>query len=160
MTKKNKEAEIPFEHGAPAVQTASSVVVAADDYSAYAGMGFENMDRSDFAVPFLGVIQPVSPIINTNAEARPGMLINTVSSKLYDGKKGVVIIPVSSKHTMIEWKDRDAGGGYVGEYELGDPFIEKVKNEQEFGKYKKVKGEPLSNDLIDTYTLYCILVNE
>lgn len=128
------------------------------DYSAYAGQGFETHTQDDYARPFLGVLQANSPILDTHADAKAGMLINTVTKQVYDGKAGIVFIPVHTKHNVLEWKpDR---GGFVAEHELGSEFIQKVKAEQEFGKWKMVKGDLKSNDLTETFSVYGLFVNE
>ena len=142
------------------VKEEKSTAIEAYDYSAYAGVGFEEHTQEDYSVPFLGVIQPTSPIIETNADARPGMLINTVTQDLYDSKTGVVFIPAATQHKFIEWVPRDSGGGFVAVRELNDPVVLKAKDEQEFGKYKIDKNDPKSNDLIETYYVYGILVKE
>jgi hypothetical protein len=130
------------------------------DYAEYAGAGFEKHTRDDYAVPFLGVLQSNSPQIETLPSARPGMLFNTVTNELYDAKKGIVFIPAETQHNFIEWRPRDQGGGFVSSHALGSELVKKAKDEQEFGKYKVVKGQPKSNDLIETYYVYGILVKE
>lgn len=141
-------------------QTGGAVATTEYDYSEYAGQGFENHNRDDYAVPFLGVIQSNSPIIEVNAEARPGMLINTVTKELYDGKNGILFIPVATTHNVLEWKPRDAGGGFVATHEMSSDIVKTAQKEQEFGKWKSVKGDIKSNDLIETYSVYGIFATE
>lgn len=147
---KNKEQE---------VTTAKSTGVMAQDYSQYAGQGFESHTREDYAVPFLGVLQSNSPLVETST-ARPGMLVNTVTQETYDNKKGIVFIPAATQHGMVEWKPRNLGGGFVSMHQLNSDIVQKAKAEQEFGKYKTVKGDPNSNDLIETFYVYGIFLNE
>ena len=64
--------------------SAALTIAAGQDYSQYAGQGFEDHTRDDYAVPFLGVLQSNSPQIETLPSARPGMLFNTVTNELYD----------------------------------------------------------------------------
>mgnify|MGYP003141751473 FL=1 len=42
-------------------------------------------------------------------EARAGMIYNTVTDELYDGAKGITVVPCYYKLEYIEWKDRDKG---------------------------------------------------
>jgi hypothetical protein len=130
------------------------------DYSAYAGQGFESHTRDDYAVPFLGVLQSNSPLCETAATARPGMLVNTVTQDIYDGKTGIYFIPAHTDHVVVEWKPRNLGGGFVAIHQLNSELIGKVKAEQEFGKWKTIKGDEKSNDLIETFYVYGIHVNE
>ena len=43
------------------------------------------------------------------ADARPGMIYNTVTNELYNGAEGINVIPCFYKLEYIEWKDRDKG---------------------------------------------------
>jgi len=128
------------------------------DYSAYAGMGFESHTREDYAVPFLTVLQALSPQIETIPSARPGMLFNTVTNELYDGKTGVAFVPAETQHVFVEWRPRELGGGFIAVHPLHSEVVRKAKAEQPFGKYKVIKGDKNSNDLIETYYVYGILV--
>ena len=41
--------------------------------------------------------------------AEPGMIFNTVTKQLYDGEKGVSVIPCYYKREYVEWSDRGEG---------------------------------------------------
>lgn len=127
------------------------------DYSKYAGQGFESHTRDDYAVPFLGVLQSNSPMVESST-ARPGMLVNTVTQETYDGKAGVIFVPADTQHVVVEWKPRNQGGGFVALHQLDSELIKKVKGEQEFGKWKTIKGDEKSNDLIETFYVYGIFI--
>lgn len=145
----------------PATQESETVPSVAQhfDYSAYANQGFEDMNRDDYAVPFLGVLQSNSPLLQDHATARAGMLFNTVTQKVYDGKDGICFVPAHREHVVVEWKPRDSGGGFVAIHQMEDTLIEKTKAEQEFGKWKTVKGDIKSNDLIETFYVYGIFIS-
>lgn len=158
----NHEDDIPLD-GKELTATKGGAVAnaaAAFDYSQYAGQGFESHTSDDYARPFLGVLQSNSPLVENNADARPGMLVNTVTQQLYDGKKGIIFIPVDTVHNVLEWKPRDAGGGFVAAHLLESELVQKAKLEQEFGKWKTVKGDAKSNDLIETFSVFGIFVDE
>ncbi len=152
MAKPNKNEVVETKTNLPTVDV--------QDYADYAGQGFESHTRDDYAVPFLGVLQSNSPQIENIADARAGMLINTVTNQVFDGKKGVTFIPVDTQHSMIEWKPREQGGGFVAVHKMDSELVKNVKANQEFGKYKSVKGETKSNDLIETFYVYGLLVQE
>lgn len=156
------EKKKPKDEQAVATTKAGAVVTTdADfDYSAYAGQGFEGQTRDDYAVPFLGILQTNSPLVESSATARPGMLVNTVTQDIYDSKKGIAFIPVDTQHVVVEWKPRELGGGFVAMHQLDNELVVRAKAEQEFGKYKTVKGDEKSNDLIETFYVYGLLVNE
>ena len=43
--------------------------------------------------------------------AEAGMIYNSVSGELYDGTKGISVIPCFYKLEYLEWKDRGEGSG-------------------------------------------------
>lgn len=91
------------------------------DFSADVGAGLESAGQEAFAIPFLTVLQKMSPQVDEDAPqyidgAKPGMLYETVSGKLYDGKSGVIIIPCAYKRVFLRWGPRDgSGAGFKGE---------------------------------------------
>ena len=94
----NKEANITKRENAGAL---SSNIFEAD-----AGAGSQNIAQDDLALPFLKVLGQLSPEINKqNAKfingAEPGMIVNSVTKELYDGKKGIDVIPVSYTHLTL-----------------------------------------------------------
>ena len=78
--------------------------------------GFENMTQEDMALPFVRILGQLSPqVTDGDAKyiegAKPGMIYNTVTSELYDGKKGIKVIPCYYKKDYPEWSDRGDGPG-------------------------------------------------
>jgi len=90
----------------------TSLALFGDDVS----KGFENMTQEDMALPFVRILGQLSPqVTDGDAKyiegAKPGMIYNTVTSELYDGKKGIKIIPCYYKKDYPEWSDRGDGPG-------------------------------------------------
>lgn len=82
------------------------------------GRGFEEADAEAFAIPFLAVLQKLTPQADPDAEeyikgAKPGMFMNTVTLELYES---VSIIPCSFQRRFNRWAPRDAGGGFKGSF--------------------------------------------
>lgn len=73
--------------------------------------GFEGMGQEDFALPFLRLLTNTSPEVGEVEGAMPGMIYNTVTGELYDGKKGIEVIPVAYVRQYIEWAPRGSGSG-------------------------------------------------
>ena len=78
------------------------------DFVADSGMGLENIDKSDLALPFLKLLQSGSDETKKKHAkyvegAEAGMFYNTVTKKLYNGEKGIEVIPVFYKMTYPEW---------------------------------------------------------
>jgi len=132
--------------------------IAKYDYGEHLGAGFEDTTNEDFAMPFLGILQDLSPAVKDGKVegAKIGMFMNTATNELYDGEKGIRAIPCFRQRKFIEWIPRKEGGGYVGEFSPEDPIVKKAKDESvEFGKFKIGK-----NDLVETYIAYWILLAE
>ena len=77
-------------------------------FEADAKLGLENMDQDDLALPFLKLLQNSSDETKKKHSAyvdgaEPGMFYNTVTKKLYDGAKGIEVIPCYYKLTFPEW---------------------------------------------------------
>ena len=78
------------------------------DFVQDSGMGLENIDRDDLAIPFLKLLQSGSDETKKRHAkyvdgAEAGMFYNTVTKKLYDGEKGILVVPVFYKMTYPEW---------------------------------------------------------
>ena len=89
--------------------------VVAFDIEKYADQGFDNVDSKSLQLPFLKILGQLSPQVTQGdskfiPDARPGMIYNTVTDKLYDGQKGIQVIPAYYKFEYIEWADRGQEG--------------------------------------------------
>jgi len=81
-----------------------------------AAHGFENVKTTSLALPILKLLQNGSGEAQKRNQnyvdgAEPGMLLNTVTKKLYDGAKGVSVIPCHYKLEYQEWADFGTGSG-------------------------------------------------
>ena len=133
------------------------------DYGQMAGSGFENTTTDDLSIPFLAVLQPMSPEVQPGEDRVPGaeagMLFNTVTRELFDAKSGVCFQPACTQHCLMEWRPRNQGGGLVARHALDSEVVAKAQEaakaaNAEFGKLKT----PAGNDLIETrYVLGYIL---
>ena len=86
------------------------------DFEADSGMGLENIDKGDLALPFLKLLQSGSyETKKKHAKyvegAEAGMFYNTVTKKLYNGEKGIQVIPCFYKMTYPEWAPFDKSEG-------------------------------------------------
>ena len=108
------------------VQTKKKNEISANMFESDAGQGIANITQEDLALPFLKVLGQLSPEVNKrNAKyvkgAEPGMIINTVTNEIYDGEKGIDVVPVYYKRQYVEWQDRgESQGAPVKIYEAGD----------------------------------------
>ena len=79
-----------------------------------AASGFENVKTTSLALPILKLLQNGSGEAQRRNQnyvegAEPGMLLNTVTKQLYDGAKGVTVIPCHYKLEYQEWADFGTG---------------------------------------------------
>ena len=91
-----------------------------DAFAADAGFGFEEVTSSDLQIPFLRIIQALSPQLKKSDAAfiegaGQGDIFTTVTDKCWDGDEGVVVIPVYFEMKFLEFVPRTQGGGFVGE---------------------------------------------
>jgi hypothetical protein len=99
-----KEANAVAVKGTTAVAT---IATFEDD----AQSGFAQMGSEDLALPFLKILTNMSPEIGEVDGASPGMLYNSVTGELFDGKKGVMVVPCAYVRQYIEWLPRGQGTG-------------------------------------------------
>lgn len=151
-----------------AVATKAAGAVIPHDYGTDAGAGFENQTMADLVLPFLGLIQALSPKVTNKVGdgglegAKTGMLHNSVTDELFEGDAGVEFIPASTKHLFVEWVPRKQGGGFVGIHQPEDEAVQKaVAGSSKFGKYSTAyaeDGKPTGNDMVETFYVYGVLV--
>lgn len=160
----------------PAVQEKKSTAMTFGGYDAEdEGAGFEDFTLDDVTVPFLAILQSGNPQVKEEKGtyipgAKPGMFMNTVTQELFEGKKGLALVPVHRKHSFIEWVPRDQGGGFVAEYSPNDKRIAELRKATPFGKISIEDGAIFSkgeddvdhtgNDLVETFTVYALVVKE
>jgi hypothetical protein len=94
-----------------AVKTASTALAILSDLEQDAGAGFDGMTQEDYALPFLRLLTNTSPEVGEIDGAMPGMIYNTVTGQLYDGKKGIYVVPCAYVRQYIEWAPRGQGSG-------------------------------------------------
>jgi len=123
--------------------------LATNIFEADANQGAQNITQDDLALPFLKVLGQLSPEVNTrNAKyvstAQPGMILNTVSNELYNGAKGISVLPVFYKRQYIEWQDRgESKGAPVHIYEAGDDIPQTTRDKS--NKDRLANGNYLEN---------------
>ena len=104
-------------------------------YEGDAHAGFENVKTTSLALPILKLLQNGSGEAQKRNQnyvegAEPGMLLNTVTKKLYDGAKGIEVIPCHYKLEYQEWADFGTGSGRPENiYDANSDILSKTKNE-------------------------------
>jgi hypothetical protein len=132
------------------------------------GGGFEEADVDSFAVPFLAILQALSPQCDEddpkyNDEARPGMIFNSVSEECYPAansadEHGINAIPCAFKRQFLVWSPRDEGGGLVNVLTASDGLALQAdcERDEDTGRLMTPDGNILS----DTRMHYCLVQYE
>ena len=121
-------------------------------YEGDAHAGFENVKTSSLALPILKLLQNGSGEAQKRNQnyvegAEPGMFLNTVTKKLYDGAKGIEVIPCHYKLEYQEWADFGTGSGRPENiFDANSDILSKTKNENgkdrlENGNYIQTVGQ-------------------
>ena len=99
-------------------------------------MGLETIEKTDLALPFLKLLQSGSDETKKKHAkyvegAEAGMFYNTVTKKLYNGEKGIDVIPVFYKMTYPEWAPFEKREGRPVHNDRGPDIMGQVtQNEQ------------------------------
>ena len=126
------------------------------------GAGFEDVTQSDVQIPFIRIIQALSPQLKKKEPlsfiegASQGDIFNTVTKKCWEGDEGVVIIPVHFQLKLNEWVPRSQGGGFVGELSPICDEVRKAVRDKDAGMEVLENG----NELVRTATHYVKIVHE
>jgi len=154
----------------PAVAVA---VIESEDYSADAGGGLEGATSDSYAIPFLTVLQKGSPQVDEASGvaipgAKQGMLYESVTGRMHDGSKGVVIVPCAYRRVFLRWGARGTeGAGFKGELTADEVAIMRDK-----GEIKELENklyvpmadgsinEKKSDRVNDTRNHYCLILAE
>lgn len=134
---------------------------AAPDYmSGYLGAGMEEMSQEDQSIPFLSILQKMSPQCDETdgafiEGAKPGMLFNTVTGNTYPRSNKLWLIPVYFKSAYVEWKPRESGGGIVATYQKDAEGERRMKQTTRSDKSKDITPE--GNLFIDTHYHYVLV---
>ena len=126
-----------------------------------AGKGFEEVSTSDLQIPFLRIIQSLSPQVDKNdasfiKDASVGDIFNTVTQKFWEGEEGVSVIPVYFQMKFLEFVPRSEGGGFVGELSAESTEVKNAVRDQSSGLEVLHSG----NELVRTAQHYVKIVHD
>jgi hypothetical protein len=105
------------------------------EYGDDAGKGFEHQTKADSQIPFIVLLQALSPMV-VDEKAKAGQWYNTVTEQLYDRDDGFLFVPATTRNFFGEWTPRKDGGGYHGNHEIDSEIVAKaIASSKRFGKY-------------------------
>jgi len=136
-------------------QTPSTILYRED-----AGTGFENVRQESLALPILKLLQNGSGEAQKRNQnyvegAEPGMFLNIVTKKLYDGDKGFRAIPCYYKMEFQEWAEFGTGSGRPEQIYPADSDI-LSKTTKDGGKDRLQNG----NYILTVHQNYVIIMGE
>jgi hypothetical protein len=108
-----------------------SVALFAEDVAT----GFDNMTQDDLALPYVRILGQLSAQVNEGdgkyiEGAKPGMIYNNVTHEIFDGKKGIKVVPCYYKKDYPEKSDKGDGNPLtVATHLPNSPIIKTGKRE-------------------------------
>ncbi len=136
------------------------------DYGEESGAGLENLDASEMLVPFVRMLQALSPACVEGSPAydaalRPGMIIHTATGEAFPKELGIGFIPCARDAAYTEWvpinpaAGTGGGGGFRGTWAHDDPRIAPMIKAQ--GAFKKLVTSE-GTELVETRTFYGLVI--
>lgn len=131
-----------------------------DDILLSGGTGLEETTTEDFAIPFIRVLQPMSPQLQKQhgsyvAGASAGDLYNTVTGEFYDGEEGISVVPCAYNKKYIEWIPREKGGGLVNANHDISILSSCVRNSDDRRHYT-----PTGNEIVETAQFFILVIKD
>lgn len=105
---------------------------------------FDNIDSTTVTMPFFRIVALQSPVLQPGnpaykADAKPGMIYNTVQDEFYDGQKGILVIPSLLQMWDLEWEDRGQSNRPVARHSPRDNILAQTVKD-EMGKNRLPSG--------------------
>lgn len=148
------------------VTSASGSVAIPEDmaaaYEAEAGAGQENITTEQMLVPELKVLQKMSPACDPDDSgyvegASPGMFYDNLNQRLFEGKQGVLMVPIYYSLHFVEFVPISKGGGFVADH--GDDKGSVVRNECEWDDdLGMLIRKSTGNQIVETHQFVSIVI--
>lgn len=131
-----------------------------EQFEGAAGQGLQNVKREDVALPFLGLLQDLSPQVKRSEPqfiegAQAGMFMDSIAKQPLDGAIGILVVPLLFDKVYNVWRKRINGGGFFGSHKTLEAAQARVAELAKADGKDKVPSEHL--DITDTalhYVLY------
>lgn len=128
--------------------------------AADSGIGREQMSVTDMSLPYMQILQSLSPQIKKSSpqkieDAEEGDILNTVTQELFAADDGFEVIPCAFQKAWVEWAPRETGGGWKASH--ADDSIMNICNRNEKGyDVRKDNG----NIIMPTFYYYVLIIRE
>ena len=123
-----------------------------------AGLGLENITKDDIMIPRLSILQALSPQVNKRdgayiEGAEQGSIFNNVTDSVFEGDKGITVVPISFRKAHLEWKaDR---GGFVADHGASSACLTACERGSR-GEYITTEG----NEIVPTSEFFVYVLEE
>ena len=124
------------------------------------GAGNENLTSQDIAIPYIGILQALSPQCTKGSPdyikgAEPGFYFQNVNLILWNPEETpLMIVPCAFDRVVNEWIPRDSGGGLVAVHPVNTPLLREAQPND-----KGIPTLPNGHQLIDTATHYVLYLS-
>lgn len=126
------------------------------------GSGFENVDATQIALPMVALLNDKSKVLSKskpqyNEDAEAGDFWNSLTGTV---SKEVHLVPVHFETHVVEWRDRNKGGGILGRTTMKDQRV--IDARQRAKKTDKPNRWLTGNDedqFVETIYVYCLLLD-
>lgn len=134
-----------------------------DGFGSFAGQGLTGLSKDDLAIPFLVILQGLSPQVKRSEGAyiegaAEGMLFNSVTNEVYDPvKEKIIFVPCAYDRNFVEWRLRENGGGFKGQYSV-EEGLRLLQDSMRDDRGRDIIKS--GNQLNDTRTFFGMLIRE
>ncbi len=121
---------------------------------------YKDFGADDVITPRISILQTGSkPVKKQRPEyisgAEAGMFLNTATKEVYDGGKGILVVPCAFNKEWTEWRPVDAGGGLVKRW--GDDESFKNFTQEEKGRWL---NHEQGTEIVQSANYYVLVINE
>lgn len=153
MTKKAESKDLAVKKDQALVNPEYTEMMLADSQE---HSGFENMTSDDMSIPFLVILQALSPQVRGSTKiqgAEEGNFFNTVTNEIFKGD--IMLIPCAYQKAFVEWVPRNQGGGFITQHFDSNIFSQTKRDPDTHADVL-----PNGNHIVTTAYHYCLLVKE
>lgn len=136
------------------------------DYGDDFGSGLDDVGQDEAGIPFLKILQVASPeVVGPAGKIEGAVAGDIVNTSIQQVTKSVMVVPAVRQHVFVEWRPRSVGGGIAGVHEPGSDVVRKAKEDaaaagREFFQLTVPTETDTPNDLVETYYLYAVVLDE
>lgn len=122
---------------------------------------FSDIDSSDIAIPFINILQDLSPQVKKGPAkiegCESGDIFESVNNTVWKGEDGIIVVPCAFQKRFVEWIPRKKGGGFVASHENDKLLLDCTVSTDPDDKGKLFL--PNGNELVPTSLHFVLVMN-